>query len=368
MPITSTAPANSFAGIDQAITCGAVRTVIIHSTAVFAIQFPLQGFDIQYSFKCPARYQSATGAVADSNTGLLTITPAQFANLQSLFFYIGDVTYELTPERATLARALNTAIKWHGGQHIPHPTVEFYSWIYMSRDKLIYIVSDGAPGIFAIVEKRLFVYYRRTLRGRSPDINERLDTHTAHRVLPGVLSLSPICSPYSRSRSFRRRDGEFARYPRTSCYPTVRAAAQLHRHVEPPPDRQARAKALKLRAQANLGKFQHRAIFDVPATNQAVQYVANVGVGTPPTQYSLLIDTGSSNTWVGAGQAFVETNSTVNTGQLVEVVYGSGFVIGEEFTDTVTLADGFAIEGQSIGAAIESEGFDGLDGIIGQAL
>lgn len=38
-----------------------------------------------------ARYQTATGAVADSATGLLRLTTAQFANLQSLFFTTNGV-------------------------------------------------------------------------------------------------------------------------------------------------------------------------------------------------------------------------------------------------------------------------------------
>lgn len=33
--------------------------------------------------------------------------------------------------------------------------------------------------------------------------------------------------------------------------------------------------------------------------------------------------------------------------------------------DTVTLAPDLVITGQSIGAAVESEGFEGLDGILG---
>jgi cathepsin E len=37
------------------------------------------------------RYQSATGAVLDNDTGLLRLTPAQFANLQSLFFTASGV-------------------------------------------------------------------------------------------------------------------------------------------------------------------------------------------------------------------------------------------------------------------------------------
>jgi hypothetical protein len=35
-----------------------------------------------------------------------------------------------------------------------------------------------------------------------------------------------------------------------------------------------------------------------PITNAADTYTTQVGVGTPPTYYTLLIDTGSSNTWV----------------------------------------------------------------------
>ena len=38
-----------------------------------------------------ATYQQLTGGVPDETTGLLSITPAQFANLQSLFFNIGGV-------------------------------------------------------------------------------------------------------------------------------------------------------------------------------------------------------------------------------------------------------------------------------------
>ncbi|KAI0819363.1 acid protease [Trametes gibbosa] len=131
---------------------------------------------------------------------------------------------------------------------------------------------------------------------------------------------------------------------------------------------QARAKTLKARPKAGAERSPRATIFDAPVTNQAVDYVATVGVGSPPTEYSLLIDTGSSNTWVGAGKAYVRTETSQATGNLVEVTYGSGFVfgcIGEAFTDSVTLADGFVVQDQTIGAAIDDEGFDGVDGIIG---
>ena len=55
-------------------------------------------------------YVIATGAVQDNNTGLLHITPAQYTNLQSLFFDIGGRTYELTPNAQIWPRALNAVI------------------------------------------------------------------------------------------------------------------------------------------------------------------------------------------------------------------------------------------------------------------
>ncbi len=39
-----------------------------------------------------ATYQELTGAVFDNNVGLLSLTPEQFGNLESLFFNIGDVS------------------------------------------------------------------------------------------------------------------------------------------------------------------------------------------------------------------------------------------------------------------------------------
>ena len=68
----------------------------------------------------------------------------------------------------------------------------------------------------------------------------------------------------------------------------------------------------------------------IDVTNTVVTYVANVGVGSPPTNYSLLIDTGSSNTWVGATQPYVQTSTSVDTGNAVSVSYGSGDFSGEE--------------------------------------
>ncbi|KAL5497759.1 hypothetical protein ACEPAH_2690 [Sanghuangporus vaninii] len=102
----------------------------------------------------------------------------------------------------------------------------------------------------------------------------------------------------------------------------------------------------------------------LPITSQVVTYVAEVGVGSPPTNYSLIIDTGSSNTWVGAGKSYVKTKTSCPTDQIVDVTYGSGGFLGYEVNDTVKLTKDLVIS-QSIGVAELSEGFDGVDGILG---
>ncbi|KAJ7715163.1 aspartic peptidase domain-containing protein [Mycena maculata] len=109
-----------------------------------------------------------------------------------------------------------------------------------------------------------------------------------------------------------------------------------------------------------------REVISEPVNNQVVSYIASVGVGSPATAYDLIVDTGSSNTWVGASQAYVKTSTSVNTGQSVAVTYGSGSFSGTEYTDTVTLAPGLVINEQSIGVASTSSGFNsGVDGILG---
>ena len=94
-------------------------------------------------------------------------------------------------------------------------------------------------------------------------------------------------------------------------------------------------------------------------------YVASVGVGSPATDYSLLIDTGSSNTWLGADKAYKKTSTSTSTGKKVSVSYGSGSFSGTEFTDQVTLSSSLVIAKQSIGVASTAQGFDGVDGILG---
>ncbi|KAG0695378.1 acid protease [Suillus ampliporus] len=104
----------------------------------------------------------------------------------------------------------------------------------------------------------------------------------------------------------------------------------------------------------------------VPASNLAyVQYTTSVGVGSPPTYYNLVVDTGSSNTFVGTGIKYVQTSTSIFTGEDVNVTYGSGYFSGLEYLDQVTLAPGFVITNQSIGDALSYADFEGVDGIVG---
>ncbi|KAI0365365.1 acid protease [Pilatotrama ljubarskyi] len=112
---------------------------------------------------------------------------------------------------------------------------------------------------------------------------------------------------------------------------------------------------------------------EVPITNTVLQYTVSIGVGTPPTEYNLVVDTGSSNTWVGANKTYVQTDTSIDTGVGVtqslltqEVSYGSGVFRGEEFLDTLTIGD-VVIKNQSIGDAnVFAIGFfQGVDGILG---
>jgi len=125
-------------------------------------------------------------------------------------------------------------------------------------------------------------------------------------------------------------------------------------------DRQ-RARAF---VQASKDKLEGRSA-SIKATNVAVSYLASVGVGSPATDYDLIIDTGSSNTWVGAGTSYDPTSTSKDTGKSFSVDYGSGSVSGEEFTDQVTLSSSLVISKQSIGVASQSSGFEGVDGILG---
>ncbi|KAF7981201.1 hypothetical protein HWV62_34527 [Athelia sp. TMB] len=111
--------------------------------------------------------------------------------------------------------------------------------------------------------------------------------------------------------------------------------------------------------QARLAKFNNEATSSATVTNQLDSYVAAVKVGSQT--FSLIVDTGSSNTWVGAS---TKLNGGTSTGKSISVSYGSGSFSGTEYTDTVTIGSA-SVSSQSIGVASTATGFTGVDGIVG---
>jgi hypothetical protein len=99
-----------------------------------------------------------------------------------------------------------------------------------------------------------------------------------------------------------------------------------------------------------------------PVINEIDSYIAEVKVGSQT--FNLIVDTGSSNTWVGASTTFTAGSTGKSTGDAVSVSYGSGSFSGTEYTDTVSVG-GSSTSKQSIGVASTATGFTGVDGIIG---
>jgi len=102
---------------------------------------------------------------------------------------------------------------------------------------------------------------------------------------------------------------------------------------------------------------------NVPATDLVTSYTVSVGIGSG--QYTLLVATGSANTWIGSGKPYRPGPHSKNTGRKVSVKYLTGSFSGTEYLDKVTLATGLVIPQQSIGIASKSTGFDEFDGILG---
>jgi len=113
------------------------------------------------------------------------------------------------------------------------------------------------------------------------------------------------------------------------------------------------------------------AVVTAPITFNSYYWVASVGFGTPPTNYTLLCDSGSGFIWTGANTSrpYVRTNSSQDTGNPVSVAYGGAGFSGEEYLDTVTLAPSLravllTIGGaNATGSAFASYGVDGLLGL-----
>lgn len=91
VPSATTSPASEFWGINESIRYGTSTTILSTTAGIVDTGTTL----LLIASDALSRYQSATGAVADRNTGLLRLTTTQFANLKSLFFTINGVSHML---------------------------------------------------------------------------------------------------------------------------------------------------------------------------------------------------------------------------------------------------------------------------------
>ncbi|KAG5651288.1 hypothetical protein H0H81_009205 [Sphagnurus paluster] len=105
-PLTTTSPASKFWGINQSIRYGGSTNILSSTAGIVDTGSTL----LLLATDAYDRYRAATGAVLDSNTGLLRITPAQYKNLKSLFFTTNGVTYEFVPNAQLWPRSLNLDI------------------------------------------------------------------------------------------------------------------------------------------------------------------------------------------------------------------------------------------------------------------
>ncbi|KAG2357098.1 aspartic peptidase domain-containing protein [Suillus spraguei] len=118
----------------------------------------------------------------------------------------------------------------------------------------------------------------------------------------------------------------------------------------------------KARAAALINPKTHDHARRGPVLPNVTGYTAAVGIGSPPKTYHLIVDTASSNTWLATAE-YVATQTSVNTGQPVLVIWPSGVLSGTEYLDTVTLSSRLTITKQSIGVAATS--VISADGVLG---
>ncbi|EIN03786.1 aspartic peptidase A1 [Punctularia strigosozonata HHB-11173 SS5] len=134
----------------------------------------------------------------------------------------------------------------------------------------------------------------------------------------------------------------------------------------------ARADRARIEAMAHTGhaiksgNHKRASAYSVDATNAAVVYTTTITIGSEGEQYSVLVDTGSSNTWAGSAKPYTRTSTTnCSSGIFTEVDYGSGLFFGEVCTDTVALSPQMAVHNMSVGYGLVTEGFDEVDGLLG---
>ncbi|KAJ7486180.1 aspartic peptidase domain-containing protein, partial [Mycena galericulata] len=105
VPITDKSPACNYWGIEQSICYGSeeimAKAAGIQDTGTTLVMLPSSVIKA---------YCAKTGAVPDQTTGLLTVTEDQYNNMESMFFCIGDVKYELTKNAQIWPRSMNSTL------------------------------------------------------------------------------------------------------------------------------------------------------------------------------------------------------------------------------------------------------------------
>jgi len=111
------------------------------------------------------------------------------------------------------------------------------------------------------------------------------------------------------------------------------------------------------------------------------QYFGTISIGTPPQEFTVIFDTGSSNLWVpkvnckNCGYWFInggkskydqsKSSSFKKDGSNFHIQYGSGDVEGYFSVDTVTLADDIVVSDQKF-AEVENAGGLGVGYVMGK--
>ncbi|KAG9312008.1 acid protease [Chiua virens] len=123
---------------------------------------------------------------------------------------------------------------------------------------------------------------------------------------------------------------------------------------------------VRLQALKRIVQLGKRDGSSVSIANGATLSTISVGVGEPASTFNLVVDTASSDTWVGArsNNPYKVTSTSKDTGNSVSAAYGTGYFVGEEYLDTVILSPYLVIKDQSIGVANQSNSIYG-DGIFG---
>lgn len=131
----------------------------------------------------------------------------------------------------------------------------------------------------------------------------------------------------------------------------------------------------------NDGELGAEADSSVPLTNYAnAQYFAEIGLGTPPQIFKVILDTGSSNLWIPSRECTsiacylhnkynnADSITYKPNGTEFSITYGSGSVEGYLSEDTLQLA-GIEIPSQVFGETTSEPGltfaFGKFDGILG---